>query len=817
MVKKMKSTSMSLHTFAPLAVSRSSRSFVFAALFSLTACGGASDPSVPKVQAASTSGQLSEDLVLEDFDKMAIPATVKVNNGAVSLVDSARGDKALLVKLDLKENNSAALVIAPEEPWDWSEFSDFNLAFDVANKGTESVQIDVTMTDKNGDSYTRGMVVPADGVWRTYYAKLHGHDQQDPDSAAKNEFNFSSGLRSNPPTWQSDDVMLHSFWGKKLLDLSGITKISFGSDGSLSNRQYTIDNIRLRANPEMDKNFLTGLLDKYGQNAKVDYEGKIHSDEELRAVVAEELAGLSGKLNEGRSKYSGWKDGPRFKSTGYFRTQKVNGKWALIDPEGYLYFSTGIDIIRLSNSSTITGYDYDQALIPARSDDEVIAEDDQPLNRVNEKAWATRHLVSETRAKMFTWLPDYNDPLGNHYGYRRETQSGPLKHGETFSFYSANLERRYGESYPESYLDTWRKVTVDRMLDWGFTSLGNWADASFYQEERIPFVAFADIIGDFGTLSSGFDFWHPVPDPFDPRFYQRALVAAESVNQQINGSPWCMGVFFDNEQSFGRLESDELHYGIVINALSRDAADTPAKSAFTEILKKKYGSIEALNKAWNKQVASWEAFAAGMDSSISTDAQLEDYASLLFAYGDQYFGTINRAMKSIMPNHLYLGSRLPSWGMPDEIVKAAAKNVDIISYNLYEEGLVPSKWEFLAEIDKPSLIGEFSFGADDQGHFHPGIVISADQKDRGRMFRNYMYSFIDNPYFVGVHMFQYMDSPITGRAYDGENYANGFVSVTDVPYIELVKAAKEVNGSLYKRRYGDVQLRARSASERGSD
>ncbi|WP_043316972.1 beta-galactosidase [Microbulbifer sp. HZ11] len=778
----------------------------------LAACSGEqkgikpkADETAASVAAASDSNLLAQDFLLEGFDQGGIPASVQVNNGTANLVDDGAGGKALQVKLNLANNNSAGLIIQPAEAWDWSEYSDFNLAFDVANHGEESVQIDVTMGDKNGDFYTRGLVVPADGLSRTYYAKLHGHDQEDPEAAAQNEFNFASGLRSNPPTWQSDDIMLHSFWGKKLLDLSGITQISFGTDGSLSDRQYTIDNLRLRANPPMDENFLTGLLDKYGQNAKVDYEGKIHSDEELKKVVEEELASLSGKPNADRSKFSGWKSGPQLEATGYFRTEKFNGKWAIVDPEGYLYFSTGIDIIRLSNSSTITGYDYDQKLIPKRSADEVIAEDDQPLNRVDKAAWATRTLVSETRAKMFNWLPGYDDELGNHYGYRRETQSGPLKHGETFSFYSANLERRYGETYPESYLDTWQKVTVDRMLDWGFTSLGNWAAEPFYEQERIPYVAFADIIGEFGTLSSGFDFWHPVPDPYDPRFYQRSVVAAKSVSEQVENSPWCMGVFFDNEQSFGRLESDELHYGIVINTLTRDAADTPAKGAFTKVLREKYGTIEALNKAWNKEVKSWEAFEKGMDSSLTTDAQREDYATLLFEYGNQYFGTIRKAMKSVMPNHLYLGSRLPSWGMPPEIVKAAGKNVDIISYNLYEEGLVPSKWEFLAEIDKPSLIGEFSFGSDDQGHFHPGIVISADQKDRGRMFKNYMHSFIDNPWFVGVHMFQYMDSPITGRAYDGENYANGFVSVADVPYVELVKAAKEVHEDLYERRFGDVK------------
>jgi agarase len=220
------------------------------------------------------------------------------------------------------------------------------------------------------------------------------------------------------------------------------------------------------------------------------------------------------------------------------------------------------------------------------------------------------------------------------------------------------------------------------------------------------------------------------------------------------------------------------------------------------MLKDKYKSIETLNDAWGSEFGSWDEFAGVIDAQIRSEQQTQDYAELLYAYGNQYFGTVKKALKSVLPNHLYLGSRFPIWGMPPEIVHAAANHLDVITYNLYEEGLVPEKWAFLEEIDMPSLIGEFSFGSDDAGHFHPGIVISADQEDRGRMFKNYLWSVIDNPWFVGAHMFQYVDSPITGRAYDGENYNNGFVAVTDVPYAPMVRAAKEVNSQLYQRRFG---------------
>lgn len=262
-----------------------------------------------------------------------------------------------------------------------------------------------------------------------------------------------------------------------------------------------------------------------------------------------------------------------------------------------------------------------------------------------------------------------------------------------------------------------------------------------------------------------------------------------------------MGIFLDNEQSFGRLESDELHYGIILNTLKMDASETHAKAHFSKMMRDKYQSIQALNKAWGKNIKSWQDFEKGIDSSFKTEQQKEDYALMLSAYGDQYFGTVNRALQATLPHHLYLGSRLPVWGMPIEIVEAAGRHMDVITFNLYEEGLVPSEWQFMENIDAPALVGEFSFGSADAGHVHPGIIIAADQDDRAFKFKNYLYSVLDHPNFVGAHMFQYMDSPIPGRAYDGENYNNGMVNVTDTPYEAMVVAAKEIGEELYQRRY----------------
>ncbi|NHN39748.1 agarase [Pseudomaricurvus alcaniphilus] len=742
---------------------------------------------------------------LYDFEADKLPADVQLvaASGSLTASDASTGQQALNLKMHSAEHSYSGVTFRPEQPWYWGDYKDFSLAFDIANRGEVSAQLYLDVEDIDGAVTTRSISIPV-GAAKTYYSKMRGHDLRSPDGNSNVELNFSSGLRSNPATWEGDGVQFVSMWGKKNLNLNGIRRISLSVQGTLRDKEITLDNVRLIANPKMDRAFLKGIVDQYGQSAKTEFEGKIHSDAELIAQRDAELAELQGgEPMADRSRFSGWKNGPKLKATGYFRTEKVNGKWSLVDPEGYLYFATGLDIIRLSNSTTMTGYDFNQQLIEQRKAGDLTPEDSMGLNTVPARALPSRQKVSSIRADMFQWLPSYSDPLGNHFGYRRSAHSGPLKHGETFSFYSANLERKYGETSPHSYLDQWEKVTVERMLNWGFTSLGNWTDPRFYDQQRVPYFANGWIIGDFKTVSSGNDFWAPMPDVFDPVFEERAMATAKTVADEVQGSPWCVGVFIDNEKSFGRSETNESRLGIVLHTLRRDGKDVPTKRAFTELMRKQYSSIEALNAAWNKTIASWEAFDAGIDSTLQTEAQLADYSQLLGAYADQYFATVNKALKRYMPNHLYLGARFPDWGMPKEVVKASAKHVDVISYNSYKEGLPNHKWEFLAELDMPSIIGEFHIGANDTGLFHPGLIHAANQQDRARMYQEYMQSVIDNPYFVGAHWFQYMDSPITGRAYDGENYNVGFVNVADVPYKQMVEAARSLHDSMYRRRYGN--------------
>ncbi len=62
---------------------------------------------------------------------------------------------------------------------------------------------------------------------------------------------------------------------------------------------------------------------------------------------------------------------------------------------------------------------------------------------------------------------------------------------------------------------------------------------------------------------------------------------------------------------------------------------------------------------------------------------------------------------------------------------------------------------------------------------------------------SYVSSVLSLNAFVGSHWFEYVNEPLTGRAYDGEDYNFGFLDVADNPSQPMVDAARVVNNEIY--------------------
>lgn len=123
-----------------------------------------------------------------------------------------------------------------------------------------------------------------------------------------------------------------------------------------------ISNIRF-ANPKSERTSLLSdpqkffpFVDRFGQYVHGDWKEKIRSPKDLAACRENESKELDRTPCIGTwNRYGGWKNGPQLKATGFFRTEKHNGKWWLVDPEGNLFLSNGMNAIQFTNGTHTNG------------------------------------------------------------------------------------------------------------------------------------------------------------------------------------------------------------------------------------------------------------------------------------------------------------------------------------------------------------------------------------------------------------------------------------------------------------------------------
>jgi hypothetical protein len=241
------------------------------------------------------------------------------------------------------------------------------------------------------------------------------------------------------------------------------------------------------------------FIDKYGQYKHGDWPGKTNSDEEMKESFLKETKELALIPSpEDRNQYGSWIKGPRLEATGHFRTEKHNGKWWFVDPEGYLFWSHGMTCVRFINSNT----------------------------RVAE------------REQFFEWLPSEDDPLYSFINSSRE--------GTHYDFYRANLYRKFGKDWEQIS----REHVLKRMKSWGMNTHGNWSDPAIFQSDinKFPYtVSGGSRAPRIDGKSKGF------PDVFDPRFQEGLASGLQRLAVDTKDDPLCIGYFIDNELSITDL------------------------------------------------------------------------------------------------------------------------------------------------------------------------------------------------------------------------------------------------------------------------
>lgn len=682
------------------------------------------------------------------------------------------------------------LQLTPQDgQWDWSGMGAMTLH--LQNAMDWALTLDVQIESRDGKHLNSRIDLPA-GPGQVLMVPLHAVSAR------------AQGMRAGPPmpwTHEGQSVFMATEVEGEL-DPSQVVRVSFSLTQPDVAQSILVGRFGVREGSAPERLAYVGIVDEFGQFTRRQWPEKVRSTDDLRKAAGKEGEQLQKWLAERPSfdRFGGVTGGVTFEAKGFFRTEKHNGRWFLVTPDGNPFFSLGVNAVTASHSQTYV----------------------------------------QGREPMFTALPLEDEPLAAFYGRddsRNDTGAAKgrgFADGRWFDFYSANLKRTYASSRcteagvaanidrtrpaatavtpgvePEPSCDEapfdaprWTRHALDRLQAWGFNTVGNWSAPSLGEAQRVPYTLPLSISGDYQTISTGLDWWGGMPDPFDPRFAMATERAVAIAARDHRDDPWLLGYFADNELAWAHPEPGPRgRYALAYGTL-RLSTDVPAKRAFLKQLRDKYRNQQGLSKAWGIELPAWElledpGFEAPLPSAAYPAIE-EDFQHFQRLFADTYFKTISDSLDWHAPNHMLLGGRF-SISTP-EAVASCAQYCDVLSFNFYtREPQHGYDFAMLRALDKPLLIGEFHFGSRDRGPFWGGVSEVQNESQRAPAYAHFLSRALAEPSIVGAHWFQYLDQPVTGRLLDGENGHLGLVGITDRPYADFVGAVRKTNLALGKR------------------
>lgn len=260
----------------------------------------------------------------------------------------------------------------------------------------------------------------------------------------------------------------------------------------------------------MDAASFFPFIDIYGQFKFRDWPRKVRKDADLRAEAESEKRDLAAHPGIASwSRFGGWARGPRLEATGRFRLEKLNGKWWFVDPDGFLWWSHGV--VRVSPSSAVTPLDGREDYFDGLPEDDGV----NPF------------------AQFYHTYDELLKPYYDKRGWKR-----------TYDFSAANLKRKYGDDWRETHAE----LSHLRLRSWGLNTVANSSDRNIRLMNRTPWIERIETRGPKCPEQKGEGWWH-VPDPYHPEFRRYLREQLEARRAELT-SPWCVGIFVDNEHDW---------------------------------------------------------------------------------------------------------------------------------------------------------------------------------------------------------------------------------------------------------------------------
>ena len=237
------------------------------------------------------------------------------------------------------------------------------------------------------------------------------------------------------------------------------------------------------------------LLDELGQSTIHDWPEKTPSAEALVTRLEEQRAAVrDAAVQDGSgtlSRWGGWL-ARQVEATGFFGTHFDGERWWLVDPEGYTFWSSGLDCVSYGIDTAYEGLD-----------------------------------------SALSWLPDAEGQYAAAFS-RHELRS--------VDYLRANFIRAFG---PDAAFDAWAEIALSQLVDFGFNTVANWSDWRI-AFGKVPYVRPLREHSLDGITAIYRDF----PDVYHPEFEQAADTYAEQLRETAT-DPAFIGYFLMNEPNWG--------------------------------------------------------------------------------------------------------------------------------------------------------------------------------------------------------------------------------------------------------------------------
>ncbi len=376
-------------------------------------------------------------MIMEDFESPDVQARIHTLDSRFELVDHA-GSRAIKVESGVEKPYPNIRVSAPSTFWDITAYT--RVEADVTNLGTTSLRLGMRVDNKGAtgrkNSNTGGSTL-APGETATIGVDI--------------DRIFATELRNSLKGMQATPWGIRGEWGG-VIDPAKVEQINFFVSSPAEAYHFIIDNIRTTGvfNPETQRipEPFFPFIDRFGQYVHSQWPGKVTDESQLREAAQREAQEVNQSPRpDSWTQYGGWKDGPKLPATGHFYPIKHEGRWHLVDPEGRLFFSMGMDVVKAESSTVI---------------------DQGRESWFKDAPWKSGN-------------PAMQEFVGTATPRRGEYKDVKV---QTFDFYAANLLRKYGPDYRNQ----WLKNTPKRLMNWGFNTIGCWSDPAIIKQPGIPYT-----------------------------------------------------------------------------------------------------------------------------------------------------------------------------------------------------------------------------------------------------------------------------------------------------------------------------------------